>query len=79
MQYQRLGVAFVVNPPRVFSAFWKILTPWMNETTLNKIKFVGGHKGTPPPRSEPPWRLETATNGSTLCSSRRLSADHGAR
>jgi hypothetical protein len=46
MQYQRLGVAFVVNPPRVFSAFWKILTPWMNETTLNKIKFVGGHKGT---------------------------------
>jgi hypothetical protein len=44
---ERLGVAFVVNPPRVFSAFWKILTPWMNETTLNKIKFVGGHKDYP--------------------------------
>lgn len=41
---ERLGIAFVVNPPRVFSAFWKILTPWMNETTLNKIKFVGGPK-----------------------------------
>jgi len=44
---ERLGIAFVVNPPRVFSAFWKILTPWMNETTLNKIKFVGGTKDYP--------------------------------
>jgi hypothetical protein len=41
-----LGIAFAVNPPRVFSAFWKILTPFMNETTLNKIKFIGGPKGT---------------------------------
>jgi hypothetical protein len=41
---ERLGVAYAMNPPRVFSAFWKILTPFMNEVTINKIKFISGHK-----------------------------------
>jgi len=37
---ERLGVAYAVNPPKLFSVFWKMLTPFMNEVTLNKIKFV---------------------------------------
>jgi len=41
---ERLGVAYAVNPPRVFSAFWKLLTPFMNEVTINKIKFIKGRK-----------------------------------
>jgi len=44
---ERLGIAFAVNPPRVFSAFWKILTPFMTEVTINKIKFISGPKDYP--------------------------------
>jgi hypothetical protein len=44
---ERLGVAYALNPPKVFSVFWKILTPFMNEVTINKIKFVSGPKEYP--------------------------------
>lgn len=37
---ERLGVAYAVNPPKLFSVFWKMLTPFMNEVTINKIKFI---------------------------------------
>jgi len=44
---ERLGVAYALNPPKVFSVFWKVLKPFMNEVTLSKIKFVSGPKQYP--------------------------------
>jgi len=37
---ERLGVAFMLNTPWVFSAFWKFIAPWLNEVTTSKIRFL---------------------------------------
>jgi len=39
---QRLGVAFMVNTPWVFSAFWNVIKPFLNEVTLAKVQFING-------------------------------------
>lgn len=37
---QRLAVAFLYNPPRIFEAFWKIVKYFMDPKTFQKVKFV---------------------------------------
>lgn len=37
---ERLGVAFVVNPPWVFHVFWKFVSPFLTETTKRKLRLV---------------------------------------
>ncbi|EGG23115.1 cellular retinaldehyde-binding/triple function domain-containing protein [Cavenderia fasciculata] len=41
---ERLGVAFIVDPPLVFSVFWNIISPLINKNTVKKIVFVKGEK-----------------------------------
>ncbi|GJU87382.1 CRAL-TRIO domain-containing protein [Tanacetum coccineum] len=37
---QRLAVAFLYAPPRIFEAFWKIVKYFMDPKTFQKVKFV---------------------------------------
>ncbi|XP_076912280.1 uncharacterized protein LOC143570535 [Bidens hawaiensis] len=37
---QRLAVAFLYTPPRIFQAFWKIVKIFMDPKTFQKVKFV---------------------------------------
>ncbi|KAJ0795570.1 putative CRAL-TRIO lipid binding domain, CRAL/TRIO domain superfamily [Helianthus annuus] len=37
---QRLAVAFLYAPPRIFQAFWKIVKIFMDPKTVQKVKFV---------------------------------------
>ncbi|CAH1442815.1 unnamed protein product [Lactuca virosa] len=37
---QRLAVAFLYTPPRIFEAFWKIVKYFMDPKTFQKVKFV---------------------------------------
>ncbi|GMI91252.1 hypothetical protein like AT1G75170 [Hibiscus trionum] len=37
---ERLAVAFLYNPPRIFEAFWKIVKYFMDTKTFQKVKFV---------------------------------------
>ncbi|KAF2290729.1 hypothetical protein GH714_015205 [Hevea brasiliensis] len=37
---ERLAVAFVYNPPRIFEAFWKAVKCVLNSKTSEKVKFV---------------------------------------
>ncbi|XP_047327929.1 phosphatidylinositol transfer protein 3 [Impatiens glandulifera] len=37
---ERLAVAFLYNPPRIFQAFWKIVKYFLDTKTFNKVKFV---------------------------------------
>ncbi|KAK7383046.1 hypothetical protein VNO78_28711 [Psophocarpus tetragonolobus] len=37
---ERLGIAFLYNPPRVFEAFWKIVKYFLDNKTFQKVKFV---------------------------------------
>eukprot|EP00003_Mantamonas_plastica_P031760 TRINITY_DN837_c2_g2_i1.p2 TRINITY_DN837_c2_g2~~TRINITY_DN837_c2_g2_i1.p2 ORF type:complete len:141 (-),score=40.59 TRINITY_DN837_c2_g2_i1:232-654(-) len=39
---ERLGKAYMVDSPRMFSAVWSIVNPLLNEKTRNKISFVSG-------------------------------------
>lgn len=36
---ERLGNAFMLNPPFVFSAFWKVLSPFIDPVTKQKVQF----------------------------------------
>ncbi|KAK4351983.1 hypothetical protein RND71_027501 [Anisodus tanguticus] len=37
---ERLAVAFLYSPPRIFEAFWKIVKYFMDPKTAQKVKFV---------------------------------------
>ncbi|KAH1212060.1 Phosphatidylinositol transfer protein 3 [Glycine max] len=37
---ERLAIAFLYNPPRVFEAFWKIVKYFLDNKTFQKVKFV---------------------------------------
>lgn len=37
---ERLGIAILYNPPRVFEAFWKIVKYFLDNKTFQKVKFV---------------------------------------
>ncbi|XP_020211271.1 phosphatidylinositol transfer protein 3 [Cajanus cajan] len=37
---ERLAIAFLYNPPRVFEAFWKIVKYFLDSKTFQKVKFV---------------------------------------
>jgi hypothetical protein len=37
---ERLAVAFLYNPPRLFEAFWKIVKYFVDAKTFSKVKFV---------------------------------------
>jgi len=37
---ERLGLAILYNPPRVFESFWKIVKPFLDHETQKKVKFV---------------------------------------
>ncbi|KAK9947086.1 hypothetical protein M0R45_012522 [Rubus argutus] len=37
---ERLAVAFLYNPPRIFEAFWKIVKYFLDNKTFHKVKFV---------------------------------------
>lgn len=37
---ERLGVAFLYNPPRIFEAFWKIVKYFLDPKSFQKVKFV---------------------------------------
>ncbi|KAJ4846362.1 hypothetical protein Tsubulata_038470 [Turnera subulata] len=37
---ERLGLAFLYNPPRIFEAFWKIVKYFLDPKTFQKVKFV---------------------------------------
>ncbi|PQQ10503.1 random slug protein 5 [Prunus yedoensis var. nudiflora] len=37
---ERLAVAFLYNPPRIFQAFWKAVKYFLDPKTFQKVKFV---------------------------------------
>ncbi|GMI77232.1 hypothetical protein like AT1G22180 [Hibiscus trionum] len=37
---ERLGVAILYNPPKFFEPFWKVVKPFLEPKTQNKVKFV---------------------------------------
>lgn len=37
---ERLAIAFLYNPPRIFEAFWKVVKYFMDAKTFQKVKFV---------------------------------------
>ncbi|XP_074295222.1 uncharacterized protein LOC141623079 [Silene latifolia] len=37
---ERLAVAFLYNPPRIFQAFWKVVKYFLDPKTFQKVKFV---------------------------------------
>ncbi|KAL5704604.1 hypothetical protein ACHQM5_023007 [Ranunculus cassubicifolius] len=37
---ERLAIAFLYNPPRLFEAFWKIVKYFLDAKTFQKVKFV---------------------------------------
>ncbi|XP_042495540.1 phosphatidylinositol transfer protein PDR16 isoform X2 [Macadamia integrifolia] len=37
---ERLGMAFLYNPPRIFEAFWKVVKYFLDQKTFEKVKFV---------------------------------------
>ncbi|KAB1220583.1 CRAL-TRIO domain-containing protein C23B6.04c [Morella rubra] len=37
---ERLAVAFLYNPPRIFEAFWKVVKYFLDAKTFEKVKFV---------------------------------------
>lgn len=37
---ERLAIAFLYNPPRIFEAFWKIVKYFLEAKTFQKVKFV---------------------------------------
>ena len=37
---ERLAVAFLYNPPRIFETFWKIVKYFLDPKTFQKVKFV---------------------------------------
>ncbi|KAH6824945.1 Sec14p-like phosphatidylinositol transfer family protein [Perilla frutescens var. hirtella] len=37
---ERLAVAFLYNPPRIFEAFWKVVKYFLDPKTFQKVKFV---------------------------------------
>jgi len=37
---ERLGVAILYNPPKFFEPFWKVVKPFLEPKTANKVKFV---------------------------------------
>ncbi|CAK7349290.1 unnamed protein product [Dovyalis caffra] len=37
---ERLAVAFLYNPPRIFEAFWRIVKYFLDAKTFQKVKFV---------------------------------------
>ncbi|CAI5997487.1 unnamed protein product [Closterium sp. NIES-64] len=41
---ERLGAAVIYNPPAVFEAFWKVIRPFIDPVTFNKILFVNPSK-----------------------------------
>ncbi|CAM8998751.1 hypothetical protein QQ045_002529 [Rhodiola kirilowii] len=37
---ERLGIAFLYNPPRIFESFWRIVKYFFDAKTIQKVKFV---------------------------------------
>ncbi|CAF1979619.1 unnamed protein product [Brassica napus] len=37
---ERLGLAILYNPPKIFEPFWKMVKPFLEPKTCNKVKFV---------------------------------------
>jgi hypothetical protein len=37
---ERLGIAILYNPPRIFEAFWKVVKYFLDAKTFQKVKFV---------------------------------------
>ncbi|XP_051150873.1 uncharacterized protein LOC127265208 [Andrographis paniculata] len=37
---ERLAIAFLYNPPRLFEAFWKVVKYFLDSKTFQKVKFV---------------------------------------
>ncbi|XP_024027668.1 phosphatidylinositol transfer protein 3 [Morus notabilis] len=37
---ERLGLAILYNPPKFFESFWKIVKPFLDQKTRDKVKFV---------------------------------------
>lgn len=37
---ERLAIAFLYNPPRIFEAFWKVVKYFLDSKTFQKVKFV---------------------------------------
>ncbi|KAI3464965.1 hypothetical protein Pfo_021628 [Paulownia fortunei] len=37
---ERLAIAFLYSPPRIFEAFWKVVKYFMDPKTIHKVKFV---------------------------------------
>ncbi|KAB2083027.1 hypothetical protein ES319_A05G237400v1 [Gossypium barbadense] len=37
---ERLGMAILYNPPKFFEPFWKVVKPFLEPKTQNKVKFV---------------------------------------
>ncbi|XP_057975675.1 phosphatidylinositol transfer protein PDR16 isoform X2 [Malania oleifera] len=37
---ERLAIAFLYNPPRIFEAFWKVVKYFLDPKTFQKVKFV---------------------------------------
>ncbi|XP_065020937.1 uncharacterized protein LOC135645939 isoform X1 [Musa acuminata AAA Group] len=37
---ERLALAILHNPPRIFESFWKVVKPFLDQKTYKKVKFV---------------------------------------
>ncbi|GAM28095.1 hypothetical protein SAMD00019534_112710 [Acytostelium subglobosum LB1] len=41
---ERLGYAFIIDPPYIFNIFWNFVSPFINKHTSKKIHFLKGEK-----------------------------------
>jgi len=41
---ERLGIAFINNAPWVWTLFWRMISPFLNEVTKNKVRMIGKDK-----------------------------------
>lgn len=37
---ERLGVYLVIDAPKIFEGLWKLVKPWLDPVTVQKIKFI---------------------------------------
>jgi hypothetical protein len=38
---ERLGLAFMINAPMIFWAFWRMVSPFVDPITYKKVQFIG--------------------------------------
>jgi len=60
---ERLGLAFIINAPWTFHLMWKMLQPFLTDSTKSKVRMISGHKFEEIQEAVDLDQLETAYGG----------------